>query len=222
MKLYHGSNRILKHPEYGKGKPYNDYGSGFYCTESIEMAKEWAVTKNRGGFANIYELEDSNLSVLDLNSDGYTPLNWFSILLENRIFDTETLLAAEAKDYILNQFRVPYENYDLIIGYRADDSYFSFAQDFLNGTISYRQLTNAMRLGKLGKQIVLKSQRAFDKLIYLGYETVSSDEYYPRKMQRDRKARSDYFDRERNRRRKDDIYIIHILNGEVDSNALRL
>ena len=43
------------------------------------------------------------------------------------------------------------------IGYRADDSYFSFASDFINGAISYRQLCNAMCLGKLGQQFVLKS-----------------------------------------------------------------
>ena len=222
MKLYHGSTRIIKHPEYGKGKPYNDYGPGFYCTESIEMAKEWAVTKNRGGFANIYELDDKDLSVLNLNGGGYCCLNWFSILLENRSFDTDNLLAAEAKEYILDHFRVPYKEYDLIIGYRADDSYFSFAQDFLNGAISYRQLTNAMRLGKLGEQIVVKSSRAFEQLRFRGYETADREEYYPLKAHRDQMARKQYFDKERNRRMPDDIYIIHLLNGEVKSDDPRL
>ena len=49
--------------------------------------------------------------------------------------------------------------YDVIIGYRADDSYFSFAKDFINNTISVEQLAEAMRLGELGIQIVLKSER---------------------------------------------------------------
>ena len=40
MNIYHGSKDIIKQPEYGKGKPHNDYGLGFYCTEDIEMAKE--------------------------------------------------------------------------------------------------------------------------------------------------------------------------------------
>ena len=32
------------------------------------------------------------------------------------------------------------KNYDVIIGYRADDSYFAFAQDFLNNAISLNTL----------------------------------------------------------------------------------
>ena len=86
-------------------------------------------------------------------------------MLENREFDVPSGLALEAKEYLLSNFKVDYENYDAIIGYRADDSYFSFAQDFINGTISYRQLNSAMHLGKLGLQFVLKSNPAFkDKL----------------------------------------------------------
>ena len=43
MRIYHGSKDIIKIPLYGYGKKYNDYGLGFYCTENIELAKEWAV-----------------------------------------------------------------------------------------------------------------------------------------------------------------------------------
>lgn len=50
--IYHGSSEIVKQPVYGKGKPYNDYGIGFYCTEHLELAKEWACTKNIDGFVN--------------------------------------------------------------------------------------------------------------------------------------------------------------------------
>ena len=31
--IYHGSDHIIEKPQYGYGKPYNDYGVGFYCTE---------------------------------------------------------------------------------------------------------------------------------------------------------------------------------------------
>lgn len=69
--LYHGSKDIIEHPRYGAGKPYNDYGRGFYCTESLDLAKEWAVAVDRGGFANIYELDCAGLAILDLNGDEY-------------------------------------------------------------------------------------------------------------------------------------------------------
>lgn len=39
--LYHGSPDVIKKPVFGKGKVYNDYGFGFYCTEHLELAKEW-------------------------------------------------------------------------------------------------------------------------------------------------------------------------------------
>ncbi len=45
--LYHGSDHIISTPQFHGGKPHNDYGYGFYCTESCEMAKEWAVSERR-------------------------------------------------------------------------------------------------------------------------------------------------------------------------------
>ena len=46
--LYHGSSEIVQAPVFGKGKSYNDYGRGFYCTEYIELAKEWACMHSAG------------------------------------------------------------------------------------------------------------------------------------------------------------------------------
>ena len=137
-KFYHGSSEIIEQPRFGYGKRYNDYGLGFYCTDSLEMAKEWGVSLNRSGFANCYELECDGLQILDLNGSQFCILHWLAVLLENRDFDVPSGLALEAKEYILANFAVNYQAYDAIVGYRADDSYFSFAQDFLNGTISYR------------------------------------------------------------------------------------
>lgn len=54
MILYHGSEKIIETPVYGKGNLRNDYGRGFYCTESEELAKEWACSNHRDGFANVY------------------------------------------------------------------------------------------------------------------------------------------------------------------------
>ena len=99
--------------------------------------------------------------------------------------------------------------------FTQSDSYFSFAQDFINGTISYRQLCKAMHLGKLGLQYVLKSERAFERINYLDYELAKSNEWYVRKMNRDKKARRDYFDVEKNKRVKGDIYITNILDEEM-------
>lgn len=221
-KLYHGSSNIIEKPVFGYGKKYNDYGLGFYCTDSIEMAKEWGVSLNQDGYANCYELDCTGLTILDLNDSKYCILHWLAVLLKNREFDSTSALAAEAKEYLLKNFSVNYEEYDAIIGYRADDSYFSFAQDFINGTISFRQLNNAMHLGKLGQQFVLKSKNAFASIKFKGYETAEYDIWYQKKMLRDKTARREYFDVERNKRQRGDIYIMQIMDEEMKADDLRL
>lgn len=220
--IYHGSDHVIEEPKFGFGKPYNDYGIGFYCTENPNMAKEWGVGANHDGYANQYELECDGLKILNLNDRQYGLLHWLAILLENRNFDASTPLAAEARAYLLKTFHLDYQSADVIVGYRADDSYFSFASDFINGAISYRQLGNAMRLGKLGQQIVLKSEEAFGQLHFTGYELASTQEWYKKKLFRDRTARSQYFDLERNHRQHGDLYITAILDEEMKPNDPRL
>ena len=221
-KLYHGSCSIIEKPVFGQGKRYNDYGLGFYCTDSLEMAREWGVSRDKDGYANCYELDCEDLRILDLNGHQYCILHWLAVLLENREFDVPSALALEAKEYILKHFSVDYKDYDAIIGYRADDSYFSFAQDFINGTISYRQLNKAMHLGKLGQQFVLKSQKAFDRIRFTGFETAEHEEWYARQQARDQKARRQYFDVECFKRQRGDLYIMQIMDEEMKPNDPRL
>ena len=222
QRIYHGSKDIIEKPKFGYGKAYNDYGLGFYCTDSIEMAKEWGASPTHDGYANIYDIETNGLTVLDLNSNEYCILHWLAVLLKNREFDIPSGLAYDAREYILANFLIDYSGTDIMIGYRADDSYFSFAQDFINGTISYRQLNNAMHLGKLGQQIVLKSKEAFDRIQYVGNEIAFSSEWYAKKERRDKAALREYFDTERNRRQRGDLYITAIMDEEMKPNDPRL
>ena len=216
------NNDIIEKPIYGQGKKYNDYGLGFYCTDNIELAKEWGTSFERSGYANRYQIDCTELKILDLNDDKYCILHWLAILLSNREFDTPAGLALEAKEFLKKNFMLDYKEYDIIKGYRADDSYFSFAQDFINGTISYRQLNNAMYLGKLGIQYVLKSKEAFNRIVFDGYEEAEYKEWYAKKMKRDKSARREYFDVERNRRQRGDIYITQILDEEMSPDDKRL
>ncbi len=179
LTIFHGSKDLIEKPEYGKGKPYNDYGIGFYCTESEDLAKEWACVDNEtNGYANKYELNMNNLNILDLTKGRYTILNWIAILLKFRTFDTNSPISQEAKEYMLKNFYVDVAKYDVIIGYRADDSYFSFAKDFVNNTISVKQLSRAMELGQLGKQVVLISQKSFNELRFNSSKQVDHQTYY--------------------------------------------
>ena len=192
MILYHGSPKAIETPLYGYGSKENDYGLGFYCTQSNDLAKEWACPTVQSGFSNKYELDMDGLRVLHLNSDGYHILNWIAILLQNRIFAKRSPVARQANSYILNEFLPDISGYDVVIGYRADDSYFSYAKDFLNNTISVNQLSQAMKLGELGEQVVLKSEKAFQQIHFKGYEIADGSIYNPRRMARETRARTAY------------------------------
>ena len=220
--LFHGSVDQIKSPKFGFGKRNNDYGLGFYCTESEELAREWAVARDHDGWANRYEIDEEGLSVLDLNSSEYCILHWLAVLLENRQFETEYGLPSEAKDYLCKNFAVPYKSADAVIGYRADDSYFSFAQDFISGAISYSQLNAAMRLGKLGNQYVLKSKRAFAALAYKDSAVASRDEWLARKELRDAAARNEYLGELRKKRIPGDLRIDRIIDEEIKPDDPRL
>lgn len=222
MRLYHGSENIIEKPVYGKGARYNDYGKGFYCTENIELAKEWACAKQKNGYANIYDLDLSELNVLNLNSGSYNILNWLAILADNRTYWQNGSIAEPAKNYIKENFLPDISTYDVIIGYRADDSYFSFAQDFVSGVISLQKLAQAMRLGKLGEQIVLKSLKAFAQIQFAGYENADAEEYYIKKNEREREARRQY---RRNKKEKADVnelFILDIMREEIKNGDARL
>ncbi|MDR2615418.1 MAG: DUF3990 domain-containing protein [Oscillospiraceae bacterium] len=220
--IYHGSRTIIERPVFGEGNPRNDYGLGFYCTQELELAKEWACTEEDDGVANRYELDMSGLSVMRLSGEKYNILNWLALLLDNRTFRVSNDIAAEGKDFLLDRFLPDVGGCDVIIGYRANDSYFSFANAFLNNTLSLAQLENAMRLGKLGEQTVLKSRRAFGLIRFIGSEVAARETYYPMKNKRDKDARSSYR-RERERRRAAEaVYLVDILRGGWGSDDARL
>ena len=223
MKLYHGSQQIVRTPRFGVGKEYNDYGQGFYCTENIELAREWACPIKNDGYANKYILHTDNLNIMHLTKDEFNILNWLAILLTHRKFDITSAVGSNARDFIIQRFLPDTQGVDIMIGYRADDSYFSFAEDFVNNTISLRDLNIAMQLGTLGEQVVLLSERAFDKIEFLGYEVIDYREYYFKRTERDRSAREAYASRKKSLQQlKDDIFILDIIREDMMPDDPRL
>ena len=211
--IYHDSVNKIEQPVFGEGKTYNDYGRGFYCTEHPDLAKEWACSADSDGYANHYRLDMEGLSVLNLNTPQYNILNWLAILLENRKFNVAEGLPQRAKAYILENFKVDYKKYDIIIGYRANDSYFSYAGDFINGTLSLSDLSEAMRLGKLGEQVVLKSKKAFDSLTFVDAIKAPRKEYFAKYRKRDEEARGKYRQIASKPMAEDETYVIDIIRN---------
>ena len=192
MVVYHGSDHIIQASAFHGGKRTNDYGYGFYTTENIELAKEWACSRKVDGYANKYELNLTDLRIMRLNTSAYNILNWLALLTKYRTYWQKSSIAERAKQYLQDNFFVDPEGYDIIIGYRADDSYFSFVQDFVVNAISLKKLSEAMRLGKLGEQVVLKSEKAYSHLHFLEAIPAAAKIYYEKQTIRDRNARRAY------------------------------
>lgn len=220
--IYHGSENIIIKPSFSMGNSANDFGKGFYCTEEVELAKEWACKKNSNGFVNCYEIDMDGLTVLNLNSGEYNILNWLALLTKYRSYWQEKSIAWQAKEFLQEHYFVDISGADIVVGYRADDSYFSFAQDFIMGTISLQKLSRAMQLGSLGEQIVIKSEQAFERLKYQGNEIALADEYYIKKATRDSEARKEYHDVKHASDYSKDIFIVDILRGRVSADDLRI
>ncbi|MBQ2995040.1 MAG: DUF3990 domain-containing protein [Peptococcaceae bacterium] len=218
--LYHGSERIIEQPMFGVGKENNDFGLGFYCTENEVLAKEWAVSSLRDGFANRYTLDTEYLNILQLNSPEYTVLNWIAVLVEHRLFSIQTPVARRAKQYLIDNFGINVNAYDIITGYRADDSYFDFAESFLNNGITVEQLAQAMQLGKLGEQIVIKSKYAFSKLKYEGFDIAEKEQYYVLRKARDTEANQLYL--KLLETESDGLYIQDIMRGGIRNDDPRI
>lgn len=222
MLVYHGSDHIIEVPVYNGGKRTNDYGSGFYTTESLDLAKEWACSDNRDGFANSYEAELDGLSVLNLNAPGFCILNWLAVLAKFRTYWQNGSVAEEAQDYLQQHFFVDPTPYDVVIGYRADDSYFTFAQDFVSGAISLSKLSEAMRLGKLGEQIVFRSREAFAHIHFVGAEPASAAIWHEMKVSRDLEARKAYRRTKKAPSMVNDLFMIDIMREGMKSGDPRL
>ena len=220
LAIYHGSSQIVDTPTFGMGRKNNDFGLGFYCTQSNDLAKEWAVSSLRDGFSNRYTLNTEYLRILNLNCSDYTILNWIAVLVEHRLFSIKTPIARRAKRYLTEHFGVNVNAYDLVLGYRADDSYFDFAEAFLNNAITVEQLSRAMRLGKLGEQIVLKSRFAFDRITYEGFEPAEKNRYYVIRKARDDEANQTYLDILEEE--VDGLYMQDILRGGIANDDPRI
>ena len=221
--IYHGSQQIVETPKFGIGKKYNDYGQGFYCTESVELAKEWACPIKNDGYANKYILHLNGMNVMHLTQGKFNILNWLAILLAHRRFDISSPVGNNARDLILDRFLPDTTGVDVMIGYRADDSYFSFAEDFVNNTISLRDLNRAMQLGTLGEQVVLISKRSFKQIEFTGYDIADYREYYYKRAERDQNARAAYANQKKDvQQLMDDLFVLDIIREDMKHDDPRL
>ena len=223
IQLLHGTDHIIEVPDIHIGNPHNDYGMGFYCTRVDEMAREWACKKNTDGFVNSYDFDTEGLKVLNLLDGTHTVLNWMALLLQFRTFKLDSEVAVDARDYLIDHYSIDLTGYDVVIGYRADDSYFQYAESFVENTLPLRSLNRALTLGKLGLQTVLVSEKAFKQIRFIDAEPVDKTVYYPKFFERDTNARQTYVTEiAKSRSYRNDIFVLDILREEMTNDDPRI
>jgi len=167
-KLFYGADKVIQKPIFGFGNPSNDYGLAFYLTEEHDKAVLWASKNPGGGFVNEYRYDPEGLKILRLGCDKKEDiLAWISLLVKNRFnYSLKTQYANNIR-FLDDHFSIDARDYDVVVGYRADDSYFAYSRDFVKGDLSLESLSEAMKTGKLGFQTALISQKAFDSISFV-------------------------------------------------------
>lgn len=188
--LFHGSTDKFIVPTYGRGEDKHDYGRGFYLTESLDLAKEWAVCRpnEANGWVHKYELDTDGLKIMDFQDQGV--LAWLAELMKHRD-------AADSRRYrmlaskFIEKYGVDTEEYDVIRGWRANASYFYIAKEFVRDNIDMDILEELLALGGLGIQYCIKSELAYSKLHEdkEGLQVVQYAEFNEKYNQRDITAR---------------------------------
>lgn len=191
MKYYYGADHLLTKPEFNKGNPSNDYGLGFYLTPDKEMARLWA-SKFDNGYVIEFDVDVSKLKIMKLatiNNDDI--LRWLSILITHRFSKEERDENKININWLIEHYPFSLGDYDAIIGYRADDSYFDYSRDFVKNELSLELLKEAMRIGKLGTQFVLMSKKSFEYIKFIKAEPVIHNNDYSSFRN---KTKSEYFE----------------------------
>lgn len=150
-------------------------------------------------------------------------MNWIALLLKYRTFKLSSEIAVDARDYIIEHYSVDTSIYDVIVGYRADDSYFRYAESFVSNGLPLRSLNQALKLGNLGEQTVLVSQKAFDRIKFTDASPVEKNIYYPKFLNRDLAARKTYRQEiKKSKSYRDDIFVMDILREELKNDDPRI
>lgn len=162
--LYHGTPDKIVTPKYGGGDDKHDYGRGFYLTENVQLAKEWAVCRpnEENGWVHEYELECDDLKILDFQEKNV--LAWLAELMKHRdAADSKRYRMLSAK--FIGKYGIDTSQYDVIKGWRANASYFYIAKEFVRDNIDIDILEDLLSLGGLGIQYCIKSEKAYSKLL---------------------------------------------------------
>ena len=157
MKLFHGSNQIIKIPDLNRSRKYLDFGSGFYLSAGIKQAENMAKSaklffETGKPTINIYDFDNTlgNLNILMFkNADA----SWLDFVLANR--KGESVL-----------------QYDIVIGPTANDKTILTIDQYMQGMYDHLENPKAIVIQllqpeKLETQYLFVTEKAISALSFI-------------------------------------------------------
>lgn len=160
MKLYHGSNVLVSNPDLLKGKPYKDFGRGFYLSDTFEQAKAMGDrVAARSPFVvpsivSTFEFDESLLTDGSLKVKCFNSYSkeWAEFVLRNRD----------------RQASQPTHDYDIVYGPIADDSIVRQMRRFELGDITIDELIKEFQYPHgITFQYFFGSEKSLKKLTFI-------------------------------------------------------
>jgi hypothetical protein len=124
MKLYHGSNQIIKKPDLSKGRKFLDFGSGFYLSDEKSQAENRAKSavlffEEGQPTVNFFEWEQEKTADLKLLHFPTANIEWLDFVLANR------------------KGEMSENKYDIIIGATANDKVILVIDQYMAGQFDH-------------------------------------------------------------------------------------
>lgn len=160
MRLYHGSNMVVEKPEIAKGKPYKDFGRGFYLSDSFQQALEMAervvsrAMEESQPVVTTFDFDEAALTDTTLKVKRFEAYSeeWAEFVLRNRDRKTPQ----------------PFHDFDIVFGPIADDSVVRQMRRFELGDISMKELMHELQYAEgITFQYFFGSEKALQKLIFV-------------------------------------------------------
>ena len=158
MRLYHGSNLVIVNINLAMGRPYQDFGQGFYLTDIEEQAKKMAIRVakiyGQSPILNVYEINDNfkelyNLKIKDFGTR--TTEEWAKFVMNNRSREF-----TDVQDVLCNKDN----KYDIVIGPVADDNMALLFRQYENEIIDFETLLKGMIYKKTSSQYSFHTEKS--------------------------------------------------------------
>lgn len=164
--LYHGSKSGIQGAISPSSRESCDFGKGFYM--GTDRNQPLTLICNYPN-AKIYTLsvELSELKILNVE----VGIDWALLVAYNR-----GKMESVKNSSIYNRFANLSEDYDMIVGYIANDRMFVVLDRFFNGEITDLALINSLSALKLGKQYAALTEKACKKIKILDEHELSEND----------------------------------------------